>query len=113
MFRLTGGEQTATAERCANDVDLLEQYHSYQFFLDDTSQEWKELRVGLCGDEDPRSPFWRLDRFGAAGLRCVANARMLDGDAARGEPTYAQKLAYPTARMLYAKIAASGLPRFV
>ena len=43
-------EQTATAERCSNDVDLLEQYHSYHFMLDDTSQEWKELRVGLCGD---------------------------------------------------------------
>ena len=35
--------------------------------LDDTSQEWKELRIGLCGDEDPRSPFWRMKKFGAAG----------------------------------------------
>ena len=45
----------------------MHRYHSYQFFLDDTSQEWKELRIGLCGDEDPRSPFWRMKKFGAAG----------------------------------------------
>ena len=28
--------------------------------LDDTSGEWKTLRLGLCGDSDPNSPFMRL-----------------------------------------------------
>ena len=39
--------------------------------LDDTSGEWKTLRLGLCGSSDPNSPFMRLAGFGPVG-----NARL-------------------------------------
>ena len=35
--------------------------------LDDTSGDWKTLKLGLCGDSDPNSPFMRLAGFGPVG----------------------------------------------
>ena len=55
-----------SARRLKNSA-LQEQYHSYHFILDDTSGDWQDIRVPLCGDEDPLSPFLRGDPFGAAG----------------------------------------------
>ena len=67
VFEGSHCERTAPASECdGSEPDLLEQYHSYHFILDG-SGDWQDIRVPLCGDEDPLSPFLRGDPFGAAG----------------------------------------------
>lgn len=47
--------------------DELEQFYSFQYVLDDSRADWRELRVELRGDTNSESPFWQTGWAGISG----------------------------------------------
>jgi hypothetical protein len=61
-----------------SDQQQLEHYYSFEYVLDDSRSEWRELRIELRGDTSSESPFWQTGWSGTAGNR------MLDPGSIRG-----------------------------